>query len=710
MTEREWERQKAERLLRTDRRISGILDNLRNAIYAKTQDAFARHGDMAFAGRFLADFEETIRVTYREMGVDICGVFRQALPEEMQAYYDKAVEDIRKDGRRRAILGKPDTARVRQALDSAYEDVAGRTTRMNAAHIRSLRDLSAQIFREASLTGQPRREVTAKFLERIQTVPGFRFVANNNVVWPDKAYFRMLGRTVLMNGGRAAYDDKCAKEGYDLMELTVSGHPCPECAAYEGKVFSLTGATKGFPTKQDLLDAGVFHPNCTHSYTALSEFELHEMGIDAHQPNARQDAEDREREEEEARRAEQEEKHHLHAQTIVREYKQVSIENEEKKRLQSCRAERDEAERGNTELRRELYTLVNGTEEDRRRITEQWARESSEGKATRQAEIAKYQEQKTALEEEYRRLVDAVGLGEKVSNRELVDIEGAMRRADRKLKLAQWDDDIHRDAIGRGNLVYIAGELARNAGGLAADGHGHLVEVVASRMLELQAKRMSSTLRDAFRPGMERMGRLPKVVMEKTISNQTRGAHYSPTDNTIHLDCKYGDWNGLPGTAQHEFGHWFDYAIVRRQSASRFDGLEKAKKKDLKAFFTDSKKTPPASYSDAEKIAMFGNDDDTRSGSFWENLNRELFGHPRSANNKEERYVITAYADTLQSLTYGEYGWGHDRSYVGKYKEYEEAVAETYMAYARGDLKFRDTFPELWRYIREQVKKVEKFQ
>lgn len=95
----------------------------------------------------------------------------------------------------------------------------------------------------------------------------------------------MLARTELMNAGRAAYDEQCAEDGYDIVELDVSGNSCEDCAKWEGQIFSLTGATEGIPTKQDLIDAGVFHPNCTHRYTVVTDYELKKRGYSVRQPD-----------------------------------------------------------------------------------------------------------------------------------------------------------------------------------------------------------------------------------------------------------------------------------------------------------------------------------------------------------------------------------------------------------------------------------------
>lgn len=96
-----------------------------------------------------------------------------------------------------------------------------RTDKMRFDHIRPLRSISAEVFRVATLTGASRRDVTAQLIEKALEIPGFQFVANNNVRWSNQAYFKMLVRTELMNAGRDAYSQKCAEEGYDLVMLTT---------------------------------------------------------------------------------------------------------------------------------------------------------------------------------------------------------------------------------------------------------------------------------------------------------------------------------------------------------------------------------------------------------------------------------------------------------------------------------------------------------
>ena len=258
----------------TEKKVAGICDKAISAIQQKVLAHYQKHPDSAWSGHYLVELEKTIKAVYKDMGLKIGSSFKSGLSENMQSMYDKAVEDMKKAGKHNAILGKPNTAIVKNYMESSFEEIAMRTTKMSFEHIRALRSMSADVLRTASLTGASRAEVTKEFLARAQEIPGFKFVANNGAEWSNKAYFTMLARTELMNAGRAAYDQKCADEGCDVVELDIGGKCCDACAKWEGKQFSLTGATKGLPTKADLEADGVFHPNCTHSYTMVADWNL----------------------------------------------------------------------------------------------------------------------------------------------------------------------------------------------------------------------------------------------------------------------------------------------------------------------------------------------------------------------------------------------------------------------------------------------------
>ncbi len=223
------------------------------------------------SGAPLRDLEKTIRQFYADLGLKYNKVFRDTLPDTMQTYYDRAVEEMKKAGKRNAILGKPDSGRIKYFLDNSMEYVAMKTQNMSFQHIKELRAMSADVLRQMSITGATRKQVSREMMNRAMQIPGFQFIDKAGNKWANKSYFSMLARTELMNAARASYEDKCAEEGFDVMKLSTSGHSCGACSRFEGRLFSLTGKTAGLPSKQDLIDAGVFHPNCTHSYSLVPD-------------------------------------------------------------------------------------------------------------------------------------------------------------------------------------------------------------------------------------------------------------------------------------------------------------------------------------------------------------------------------------------------------------------------------------------------------
>jgi hypothetical protein len=51
--------------------------------------------------------------------------------------------------------------------------------------------------------------------------------------------------------------------------VKVSTHrgACELCQPWQGKILSITGKTKGYPTLEEAKAAGLFHPRCRHAYS-----------------------------------------------------------------------------------------------------------------------------------------------------------------------------------------------------------------------------------------------------------------------------------------------------------------------------------------------------------------------------------------------------------------------------------------------------------
>lgn len=223
----------------------------------------------AYTGKGLVSLIETIQREYARLEEQYRAEMGRALPYVAESFYADALHDIGK-----TIRGPFDANRVKAALSDSYTHIAGATKRMAATEVSFLRNQAAQMFREVSMGGITPKQASSELLARLLNGdPQFRFVDASGKVWNSRAYTEMLGRTVLLNAGRSAYLDTCVENGDDIVAVSVSGNPCPACAEWENRLLSISGSDKSLPTVEDATDGGLFHPNCTHSLVAVSDFE-----------------------------------------------------------------------------------------------------------------------------------------------------------------------------------------------------------------------------------------------------------------------------------------------------------------------------------------------------------------------------------------------------------------------------------------------------
>jgi hypothetical protein len=219
-----------------------------------------------FSGKHLVALSETIQRQYADLEQELRARMRHAVPYVAQSYYAMALA-----GAGSKVVGGFSKTRVDAMLQDSFSHIAGATRMMQDADIRHLRNVAAKIFRESSITGDTRRQVSQRLMSEAIRLPDFAFVDKAGRRWGNKSYFDMLGRTVLLNASRSSYLDTCADKGKDVVVVSTSGAPCPKCQVWERRLLSVTGNTPGLPTVEQATQAGLFHPNCTHSITAVPD-------------------------------------------------------------------------------------------------------------------------------------------------------------------------------------------------------------------------------------------------------------------------------------------------------------------------------------------------------------------------------------------------------------------------------------------------------
>jgi len=168
------------------------------------------------------------------------------------------------------------------------------TRSMTDASIRQLRNATVDTFRQQVIEGWTANETHKRLQQSWDRLAGNesgrRFVDRGGNEWTNSRYLQMLTRTTMQRVSREIEIDTLADNGFSLARISSdAGDPCPICEAWQGVVIRVAGSGQGggrFPTYQQSLDAGMWHPNCTHRLEYIDEdLEADEIKQQAEQPS-----------------------------------------------------------------------------------------------------------------------------------------------------------------------------------------------------------------------------------------------------------------------------------------------------------------------------------------------------------------------------------------------------------------------------------------
>ena len=124
-----------------------------------------------------------------------------------------------------------------------------------------------EIIASGQLRGAAAQEITKQVQDKISEDGITALIDKGGKKWQLDTYAEMLTRQVLANGGREGVFNTARQFGFDLAVVSTHGSTHEECRVWEGKIISLTGDTPGYPSFEDVTDAGLFHVGCKHGYT-----------------------------------------------------------------------------------------------------------------------------------------------------------------------------------------------------------------------------------------------------------------------------------------------------------------------------------------------------------------------------------------------------------------------------------------------------------
>jgi hypothetical protein len=86
-------------------------------------------------------------------------------------------------------------------------------------------------------------------------------------------YTEMVARTTIQEAHTHGTLNRLSEQGHDLNIVSRHRGACPLCTPWEGKILSISGKTKGYPTFEEAKASGLMHPNCRHTVSLYIDLD-----------------------------------------------------------------------------------------------------------------------------------------------------------------------------------------------------------------------------------------------------------------------------------------------------------------------------------------------------------------------------------------------------------------------------------------------------
>jgi len=171
-----------------------------------------------------------------------------------------------------AAFNKVHGAQIEAIVTSTYNDFANGLTLTYKNAERTISEAQRVAIRrkmaETTIEGTTLKAKTAAIKKTFTNTGIVAIRDRSGKAWQLDVYAKMLGRTKQMQAHNTAVGMRMVEHGFDLAIISGHGSTCPSCGEWEGRIISLTGATKGYPTLEDVEgnSGHIFGPNCRHVF------------------------------------------------------------------------------------------------------------------------------------------------------------------------------------------------------------------------------------------------------------------------------------------------------------------------------------------------------------------------------------------------------------------------------------------------------------
>lgn len=200
--------------------------------------------------------------------------------EELPLYYERGIEDANKQLKNvGAELGVNEQFNLihQDAVLALVDDTARAFAESMTGVKRSARTILGKAVREqitqaiakGFIGGETTRTVKAAIKDVVREQGITALIDKGGKKWTLDRYSEMLFRTKAVEARNRGLANRVVEFNYDLVQVSNHSSEHEECAVWEGRILSVSGQTKGYPTVAQAEAGGLFHPNCKHAINVL---------------------------------------------------------------------------------------------------------------------------------------------------------------------------------------------------------------------------------------------------------------------------------------------------------------------------------------------------------------------------------------------------------------------------------------------------------
>lgn len=229
-----------------------------------TEEGWAERKLLEFAG-----LRQDILTTITGLQADSRAAITSAVLDGYDHGARQGVDDLRQIGVR-TTLTRTNTRTVRALINETISAVHSTHLRILRSTTDTYRSAVAEAVGQTVAGADTRRQAAQRVLDRLANSGITGFVDDAGRSWELASYAEMATRTGTGRAQVAGALDRYEAAGRDLVIVSDSPQECSSCRPWEGRVLSVSGKDRRYPSVGRATSAGLLHANCFPAEVVVS--------------------------------------------------------------------------------------------------------------------------------------------------------------------------------------------------------------------------------------------------------------------------------------------------------------------------------------------------------------------------------------------------------------------------------------------------------